>query len=164
MKHPLPLALSSAALLLITVTACQTSSNSGSASTTAPASLSSRTLPPDPSGWVTTSSGLRYRPITSGPATGQPPTLYDTVTVHYHGTLTDGTVFDSSVARGEPATFGVGQLIQGWTEALKLMRPGDKWELYIPSHLAYGARGAGSQIPPNSDLIFQVELLQILRH
>ena len=82
--------------------------------------------------------------------------------VHYRGTLTDGSVFDSSYERGQPATFGVGQVIPGWTEALRLMKPGDKWLLQIPSHLAYGSRGMGSKIPPNSDLIFQVELLHVV--
>ena len=82
--------------------------------------------------------------------------------VHYRGTLTDGTVFDSSIDRGVPATFGVGQVIAGWTEALKLMKPGDKWMLYIPSRLAYGSQAVGGKIPPNSDLIFEVELLQII--
>ena len=82
--------------------------------------------------------------------------------VHYRGTLTDGTVFDSSIDRGVPATFGVGQVIAGWTEALKLMKPGDKWMLYIPSRLAYGSQAVGGKIPPSSDLIFEVELLQII--
>lgn len=82
--------------------------------------------------------------------------------VHYRGTLTDGTVFDSSYDRGTPASFGVGQVIPGWTEALKLMKPGDKWMLHIPANLAYGSRAVGGKIPPNSDLIFQVELLQVV--
>lgn len=114
------------------------------------------------SGKITTPSGLRYQVLASGPASGRPATLSDSVTVHYRGTLTDGTVFDSSYDRGEPATFGVGQVIPGWTEALQLMKPGDKWMLYIPSQLAYGSRAGGGKIPPNSDLIFQVELLQVV--
>lgn len=116
----------------------------------------------DASGLVTTPSGLRYRVLTAGPADGRSPSTFDSVLVHYRGTLTDGTVFDSSYDRGTPATFGVGQVISGWTEALKLMKPGDKWMLQIPSRLAYGGQGAGTKIPPNSDLIFQVELLQVI--
>ena len=114
------------------------------------------------SGVVTTDSGLQYRVLASGPAEGRSPTFFDSVMVHYHGTLTDGTVFDSSMERGQPATFGVGQVIAGWTEALKLMKPGDKWQLYIPSRLAYGSQAVGGKIPANSDLIFQVQLLQVM--
>lgn len=116
----------------------------------------------DASGVVTTPSGLRYRVLSSGPADGRSPSTFDTVLVHYRGTLTDGTVFDSSYDRGAPASFGVGQVIAGWTEALKVMKPGDKWMLHIPSNLAYGSRAVGGKIPPNSDLIFQVELLQVV--
>ncbi len=96
--------------------------------------------------------------ITEG--TGAKPTATDRVKVHYHGTLIDGTVFDSSVERGEPATFGVGQVIKGWTEALQLMPVGSKWALYIPYDLAYGGRDTG-KIKPFSNLIFEVELLGI---
>lgn len=110
---------------------------------------------------VTTASGLSYKVLTSGPADGRSPTISDTVTVHYQGTLINGTVFDSSYDRGAPTSFGVGQVIPGWTEALQLMKPGDKWMLYIPSRLAYGPRAMGDKIPANSDLIFQVELLQV---
>lgn len=117
----------------------------------------------DASGVTTTPSGLRYRVLSSGPAEGSSPSAFDSVIVHYRGTLTDGTVFDSSYDRGTPANFGVSQVIAGWTEALKLMKPGDKWMLHIPSHLAYGSRGAPPKIPPNSDLIFQVELLQVIK-
>lgn len=116
----------------------------------------------DASGVVTTPSGLRYRVLSSGPTDGRSPSTFDTVLVHYRGTLTDGSVFDSSYDRGSPASFGVGQVIAGWTEALKLMKPGDKWMLHIPSNLAYGSRAVGGKIPPNSDLIFQVELLQVI--
>ncbi len=105
-----------------------------------------------------TESGLQYKVITEG--TGAKPTAEDTVTVHYRGTLTDGTEFDSSYGRGEPATFPVQGVIPGWTEALQLMSEGSKWELYIPSALAYGERGAGQQIGPNQVLIFEVELLK----
>ena len=106
-----------------------------------------------------TASGLQYKVVT--PGTGKIPVAEDNVTVHYTGKLLDGTVFDSSVG-GEPASFGVNQVIPGWTEALQLMHEGDKWLLYIPSELAYGEQGAGSgQIPPNATLIFEVELLKI---
>jgi len=112
-------------------------------------------------GVMTTASGLQYQVLESGPATGRAPTRSETVRVHYRGTLTDGTVFDSSIDRGEPATFGVGQVIPGWTEALQLMKPGDKWMLFIPSRLAYGSQAVGGKIPPNSTLIFLVQLLDI---
>ena len=107
----------------------------------------------------TTESGLQYEVITEGK--GEKPAASDTVVVHYTGTLIDGTVFDSSVERGTPATFGVTQVIPGWVEALQMMQVGAKWRLYIPSDLAYGPRGAGGAIGPNSTLIFDVELLQI---
>lgn len=112
-------------------------------------------------GVVVTESGLQYEVLTEG--TGAKPTAEDRVRVHYHGTLIDGTVFDSSVDRGEPAVFGVGQVIRGWTEALQLMPVGSKWKLYIPSELAYGPRAAGPDIGPNSTLIFEVELLEIVK-
>ncbi len=112
------------------------------------------------SGVVTTASGLQYKIIREG--TGPKPKLTDNVTVHYHGTLIDGTVFDSSVDRGEPATFPVNGVIQGWQEALQLMPVGSKWNLYIPSELAYGSRPMpGSKIQANMVLIFEVELLSI---
>lgn len=106
-----------------------------------------------------TASGLQYKVINEG--SGKSPGAKDKVTVHYTGMLTDGTIFDSSVERGEPATFGVSQVIPGWTEALQLMQEGDKWTLYIPYDLAYGERGAGRDIPPYSTLIFDVELLKV---
>ena len=93
---------------------------------------------------------------------GAKPTASDKVKCHYHGTLINGTVFDSSVQRGEPAVFGVSQVIPGWVEALQLMPVGSKWELTIPQELAYGERGAGASIPPFSTLVFEVELLEIL--
>ena len=108
-----------------------------------------------------TESGLQYEILTEG--TGAKPTLEDQVRVHYHGTLIDGTVFDSSVDRGEPAVFGVGQVIPGWTEALQLMPTGSKWKVYLPSAIAYGERGAGGDIGPNAALIFEVELLEIVK-
>ena len=111
-------------------------------------------------GVTTTESGLQYEVLLSK-GEGSSPTPQDNVTVHYTGTLTDGTVFDSSVERGEPATFGVSQVIPGWTEALQLMSVGDKFRLVIPSELAYGQRGSGAKIAPNSTLVFEVELLKI---
>ena len=110
-------------------------------------------------GVITTESGLQYEVIASGD--GAKPTTADQVIVHYHGMLTDGTVFDSSVDRGQPATFGVTQVIKGWTEALQLMSVGDKWKLTIPSGLAYGDQGAGGVIGPGSTLVFEVELIGI---
>ena len=110
-------------------------------------------------GVITTESGLQYEVMTAG--SGAKPTADDQVTVHYHGMLTDGTVFDSSVDRGEPAQFGVTQVIPGWVEALQLMSVGDKWKLTIPSNLAYGDRGAGGLIGPNATLVFEVELIGI---
>lgn len=106
-----------------------------------------------------TASGLQYQVISAG--SGKTPSASDNVTVHYTGKLVNGNVFDSSVERGQPATFGVGQVISGWTEALQLMREGDKWILFIPSELGYGERGAGGQIPPHSTLIFEVELIKV---
>jgi len=109
---------------------------------------------------VTLPSGLQYEVLTKGE--GEIPSASDSVKVHYHGTLINGTVFDSSVNRGEPATFGVTQVISGWVEALQLMPVGSKWKLFIPSDLAYGAQGAGQAITPHSTLIFEVELLDIV--
>jgi FKBP-type peptidyl-prolyl cis-trans isomerase FkpA len=109
-------------------------------------------------GVMTTDSGLQYKVLVEG--SGESPTAEDTVQVHYRGTLIDGTEFDSSYSRGEPTEFKVGAVIAGWTEALQMMKEGDKWELYIPSDLAYGERGAGADIGPDSVLIFEVELLK----
>ena len=108
----------------------------------------------------TTASGLQYEILKEG--AGAKPNAEDVVRVHYHGTLTDGTVFDSSVKRGQPAEFGVSQVIQGWVEALQLMPVGSKWKLFIPSDLAYGQHGAGDIIKPHSALVFEVELLDIV--
>lgn len=106
-----------------------------------------------------TESGLQYEILTEG--TGISPAETDTVVVHYHGTLIDGTVFDSSVDRGEPATFPVNRVISGWTEALQMMKTGGKWKLYIPSDLAYGDQQRSETIKANSTLIFEVELLEV---
>jgi len=110
-------------------------------------------------GVITTASGLQYKVIKSG--TGESPRLTDTVKVNYQGTLIDGTVFDSSMRHGGPATFPINRVIPGWTEALQLMKVGDKWQLFIPANLAYGDQSPGPTIPPNSVLIFEVELLGI---
>ncbi len=109
----------------------------------------------------TTASGLQYEVLVDGD--GEQPTAQDKVEVHYTGKLIDGTVFDSSVERGVPATFGVTQVIPGWVEALQLMKAGSKWRLFIPSQLAYGPQGAGGVIGPNSTLIFDVELLRVIK-
>ena len=109
---------------------------------------------------VTTASGLQYEIVKEGK--GVVPKASDRVKVHYHGTLINGEVFDSSVRRGEPATFGVTQVISGWVEALQLMPVGSKWKLFIPSELAYGAQGAGQSIGPHTTLIFEVELIDIV--
>ncbi|MEE3038042.1 MAG: FKBP-type peptidyl-prolyl cis-trans isomerase [Bacteroidota bacterium] len=110
-------------------------------------------------GVTTTESGLQYEVLKEG--TGNLPKETDKVTVHYHGSLIDGTVFDSSVDRGEPATFPVNGVIPGWVEALQLMKVGAKYKLFIPSDLAYGERGAGGAIGPNATLVFEVELISI---
>ncbi|MGI9113421.1 MAG: hypothetical protein DLM52_03160 [Chthoniobacterales bacterium] len=107
----------------------------------------------------TTASGLQYKMLKEG--SGSPPKAGDTVEVNYRGTLIDGTEFDSSYKRGQPATFPVNQVIKGWTEALQLMKPGSKYELFIPPNLAYGERGAGGDIGPNATLKFEVELLNV---
>jgi FKBP-type peptidyl-prolyl cis-trans isomerase FklB len=110
-------------------------------------------------GVVTLPSGLQYKVEKKG--AGKKPGPNDSVTVHYKGTLIDGTEFDGSYKRGEPVSFPVGGVIPGWTEALQLMEEGSKWQLFIPANLAYGERGAGAQIGPNSTLIFEVELLKV---
>ena len=110
-------------------------------------------------GVKTLPSGLQYKVIKAG--TGKKPKLTDTITAHYRGTLINGTEFDSSYRRGQPASFQVNGVVPGWTEALQLMEEGAKWQLFIPSNLAYGERGAGREIGPNAALIFEVELLSI---
>jgi len=110
-------------------------------------------------GVITTASGLQYKIITKG--NGKIPTAQDTVVAHYRGTLIDGTEFDNSFKRNEPATFPVSGVIKGWQEILQLMPVGSKWEVYIPPQLAYGEQGAGQVIPPNAALIFDIELISI---
>jgi FKBP-type peptidyl-prolyl cis-trans isomerase FklB len=110
-------------------------------------------------GVVTTASGLQYEVLTEG--TGPKPSINDTVVTHYHGSLIDGTVFDSSVERGEPAQFPVNGVIQGWIEALQMMQVGSKWRLFIPSDLAYGDQGSGPIIGPGTTLLFEIELIEI---
>lgn len=112
-------------------------------------------------GVVTLPSGLQYKVLASG--NGASPKASDSVECHYEGRLIDGSVFDSSYRRGETATFGVTQVIAGWVEALQLMKEGDKWQLYIPYNLAYGEHGAGAQIPPFATLVFDVELIKVVR-
>lgn len=111
-------------------------------------------------GVVVLESGLQYEILVEGD--GEKPSAESTVSTHYHGTLVDGSVFDSSVERGQPAQFPVNRVIPGWTEALQLMPTGSKWRLYIPQDLAYGAQGSGGRIPPYSALVFDVELLEIV--
>ena len=111
-------------------------------------------------GIIALPSGLQYEVITEG--SGPKPTANNKVTCHYHGTLIDGTVFDSSVQRGQPATFPLNMVIKGWTEGVQLMPQGSKWRFYIPPHLAYGDRQVSAQIGPNSTLIFDVELIGIV--
>ena len=114
----------------------------------------------DKEGVQETPSGLQYKVLESGDGATPGPT--DTVRCHYHGTLIDGTVFDSSYERGQPAEFPVNGVISGWTEALQMMKAGDKWEVYLPPQIAYGERGAGGAIGPNATLIFTIELLGIV--
>ncbi len=111
-------------------------------------------------GIVTLPSGLQYQVLQEG--NGKKPSATDRVKCHYEGTLIDGTLFDSSIKRGQPAVFGVNQVIKGWVEALQLMSEGSKWRLFIPSELGYGAQQAGEMIPPHSTLIFEVELIEVL--
>jgi FKBP-type peptidyl-prolyl cis-trans isomerase FklB len=111
-------------------------------------------------GVISLPSGLQYKILASG--TGRSPTIYDTVDIHYRGQTIDGSVFDSSYETGQPARFPVGRLIPGWSEALKMMKVGDKWQVFIPSYLAYGETGYGPQIEPNMVLIFEMELLGIV--
>lgn len=112
-------------------------------------------------GVTVTESGLMYTVINSGDPEGDTPKLQDTVVVHYVGELPDGTVFDSSLARSEPASFSLQSIVPGWQEALQRMRPGDKWQIVLPPELGYGERGAGQLIGPNAVLIFEIDLLEV---
>lgn len=143
-----------AALLTFTISACsKPSEDAGSGQVVEEAEVVEEVK------IVTTDSGLMYEVLESGE--GASPGETDKVTVHYRGTLEDGTEFDSSHKRGQPAQFPVNRVIRGWTEALQLMKEGDKWRLTIPPDLAYGSRGAGAKIPPNATLIFEVELIKV---
>jgi FKBP-type peptidyl-prolyl cis-trans isomerase len=133
---------------------------SGGAVTSAPSSLSPVSPSASTNEWTTTASGLKYQVMKKGSGTASPKAS-DTVKVHYHGTLLDGTVFDSSVQRGEPISFPLNGVIPGWTEGLQLMKVGDKFKFEIPPNLAYGANSPSPKIPPNSTLVFEVELLGI---
>jgi FKBP-type peptidyl-prolyl cis-trans isomerase len=143
-------------------------SNDNKAPATAPAPAAAPTAAAAPaapaagqqSAWKTTASGLKYQVLKSGTGTVSPKAT-DTVKVHYHGTLLDGTVFDSSVERGQPISFPLNQVIPGWTEGLQLMKVGDKFKFEIPPNLAYGPASPSPKIPPNSTLVFEVELLGI---
>lgn len=139
-----------------TVTSSVTSSSAPAASTASPSPSSTSS---QSNQWTTTASGLKYQVLKHGTGTVSPKAT-DTVKVHYHGTFPDGRVFDSSVQRGEPATFPLNQVIAGWTEGLQLMKVGDKFKFEVPPDLAYGPGGRPG-IPPNSTLVFEVELLGI---
>jgi FKBP-type peptidyl-prolyl cis-trans isomerase FklB len=158
------LSLPLSAALMLLMTGCQTKTEPKKTTSDSPhpaAGPAPATTGAASTDRTTTASGLQYQVIASGPAGGRSPTANDSVTVHYIGMLPNGTVFDSSVDRGAPATFGVSQVIPGWTEALQMMKPGDQWLIYIPARLGYGSQGAGEKIPPNSDLIFKVALISI---
>lgn len=132
----------------------------GAAPATSPGSVAPGALAPAPTGVQTTYSGLKYEVLR--PGTGARPSSFNRVKVHYHGYLPDGTVFDSSVQRGQPATFGLNQVIAGWREGIPLMQEGAKYRFTVPPHLAYGARGMPPKIGPNQTLMFDVELIQVL--
>jgi FKBP-type peptidyl-prolyl cis-trans isomerase len=137
----------------------QTDANNNSV-TNAPAAPGASAAPPTAGDWTTTASGLKYQVLKHGTGTVSPKAA-DTVKVDYEGKLLDGTVFDSSIARGQPATFPLNAVIPGWTEGLQLMKVGDKFKFQIPPNLAYGANSPSPAIPPNSTLVFEVELLGI---
>ena len=115
-------------------------------------------------GVVSLPDGLQYKIVTSGAATGIKPKPQDEVKIHYEGKFISGKVFDSSFERGSPTTFVLGQLVPAWIEGLQLMRPGDEWMLYVPPELGYGAEGKGEDMPPNSALIFRIQLIDVLQN
>lgn len=149
-----------AILAVLALGACARAHSSPDAASAMAAGQAFMTTNAQAPGVHVTPSGLQYKILSSGPAGGRMPTTDDQVKVNYEGKLLDGTVFDSSYQRGQPAVFGVTGLIPAWTEALQLMRPGDVWMLYAPSNLAYGDEGAGP-IPPGSALVFKIELIAI---
>ena len=157
--RPLSLALS-AALLLLPAAACRAQPPARGPTERDRTFMAENQLAP---GVVSLPDGLQYKIVRSGPATGPHPTVADEVKVNYEGTLLDGTVFDSSFKRGEPAVFPIGGLIKAWQEALPLMRPGDEWILYVPPSLGYGDAGAGSDIPGGAVLVFRMQLLGVLK-
>jgi len=150
-----------AAVCLLGCSKSETNTGDNKPSTPAPSANAAASPSTAPAGdWKTTASGLKYQVMKQGTGTVSPKAT-DTVKVHYHGTLTNGTVFDSSVQRNEPASFPLNQVIPGWTEGVQLMKVGDKFKFEIPPNLAYGPRSPSPAIPPNSTLVFEVELLEI---
>ncbi len=154
----LPLALLTLSSIAVFLVGCK-SNEPESATVNAPGGAASGEAQTTPVGRQRTYSGLQYEMLQ--PGTGAKPTRYSTVTVHYTGKLTNGTVFDSSVQRGQPATFSLQQVIAGWTEGIPLMQEGAKFRFTIPPHLAYGAAGSPPKIGPNETLIFDVELIRV---
>lgn len=148
-----------AVVLLAIVAVLVWAGTQGAVDSARPADLAYLNLHKSKPGVKTTASGLQYEVLTEG--TGPMPTAADTVAVHYEGKLLDGTVFDSSIARGQPAVFPLSSVIPGWTEGVQLMKTGSKYRFTIPPALGYGARGAGGVIPPNAVLVFEIELLGV---
>ncbi len=148
-------------LFVTAITACSSGDSSSSSKDVVNNAETISATTKDSKGYTTTASGLKYKVLSKGKKGGKSPVATDTVTVNYEGVLTNGKVFDSSYKRGQPATFPLNRVIKGWTEGLQLMKEGDKFEFYIPAELAYGSRSPSSDIPPNSPLIFTVELLKV---